>query len=111
MKMMQAHYGKPVVLLLDEYDVPIAKASANGYYDEMLKAIKTMMSTALKDNSALQLAVVTGCLRIAKESIFTGTNNFVPDTITFSRLNEYFGFTQAEVDQLLQDTGPRNSCF
>ena len=111
MKMMQAHYGKPVVLLLDEYDVPIAKASANGYYDEMLKVIKTMMSTALKDNPALQLAVVTGCLRIAKESIFTGINNFVSDTITSSRLNEYFGFTQAEVDQLLQDTGPRNSAF
>ena len=104
-RMMQAHYGKPVILLLDEYDVPIAKASANGYYDEMLKVIKTMMSTALKDNSALQLAIVTGCLRIAKESIFTGTNNFVSDTIASSRLNEYFGFTQAEVDQLLQDTG------
>ena len=104
-KMMQAHYGKPVILLLDEYDVPIAKASANGYYDEMLKVIKTMMSTALKDNLALQLAVVTGCLRIAKESIFTGTNNFVSDTVASSRLNEYFGFTKAEVDQLLQDTG------
>jgi len=103
--MMRAHYGKPVVLLLDEYDVPLAKASANGYYKEMLEIIKTMMSTALKDNPALQLAVVTGCLRIAKESIFTGTNNFVSDTITSSRLNEYFGFTQAEVDQLLQDTG------
>ena len=103
--MMRAHYGKPVVLLLDEYDVPLAKASANGYYEEMLEIIKTMMSTALKDNPALQLAVVTGCLRIAKESIFTGTNNFVSDTITSSRLNEYFGFTQAEVDQLLQDTG------
>ena len=103
--MMRAHYGKPVVLLLDEYDVPLAKASANGYYKEMLEIIKTMMSTALKDNPALQLAVVTGCLRIAKESIFTGTNNFVSDTIASSRLNEYFGFTQEEVDQLLQDTG------
>ena len=103
--MMRAHYGKPVVLLLDEYDVPLAKASANGYYKEMLEIIKTMMSTALKDNPALQLAVVTGCLRIAKESIFTGTNNFVSDTIASSRLNEYFGFTQAEVDKLLEDTG------
>ncbi len=103
--MMRAHYGKPVVLLLDEYDVPLAKASANGYYKEMLEIIKTMMSTALKDNPALQFAVITGCLRIAKESIFTGTNNFVSDTIASSRLNEYFGFTQAEVDQLLQDTG------
>ena len=103
--MMRAHYGKSVVLLLDEYDVPLAKASANGYYEEMLEIIKTMMSTALKDNPALQLAVVTGCLRIAKESIFTGTNNFVSDTIASSRLNEYFGFTQAEVDKLLEDTG------
>ena len=102
---MAAHYGKPVILLLDEYDVPIAKASANGYYTEMLEVIRGMMSTALKDNDALRFAVITGCLRIAKESIFTGTNNFVSDTITSSRLNEYFGFTQAEVDQLLQDTG------
>ena len=102
--MMQAHYGKPIILLIDEYDVPLAKASANGYYKEMLDVMKGIMQ-AMKDNSALQLAVITGCLRIAKESIFTGTNNFVSDTITSSRLNEYFGFTQAEVDQLLQDTG------
>ena len=103
-RMMQAHYGKPIILLIDEYDVPLAKASANGYYKEMLDVMKGTMQ-AMKDNSALQLAVITGCLRIAKESIFTGTNNFVSDTITSSRLNEYFGFTQAEVDQLLQDTG------
>ena len=103
-EMMQANYGKPVILLMDEYDVPLAKASANGYYKEMLDVMKGIMQ-AMKDNSALQLAVITGCLRIAKESIFTGTNNFVSDTITSSRLNEYFGFTQAEVDQLLQDTG------
>ena len=102
--MMQVYYGKPVILLMDEYDVPLAKASANGYYKEMLDVMKGIMQ-AMKDNSALQLAVITGCLRIAKESIFTGTNNFVSDTITSSRLNEYFGFTQAEVDQLLQDTG------
>ena len=103
MRMMQATYGKPVILLLDEYDVPIAKASANGYYPEMLEVIKSMMSTALKDNDALCFAVITGCLRIAKESIFTGTNNFVSDTISSSHLNEYFGFTQADVDQILQD--------
>ena len=103
-EMMQAHYGKPVILLMDEYDVPLAKASANGYYKEMLDVMKGIMQ-AMKDNSALQLAVITGCLRIAKESIFTGTNNFVSDTITSSRLNEYFGFTQAEVDKLLEDTG------
>ena len=103
MKMMRAYYGQPVILLLDEYDVPIAKASANGYYTEMLEVIKGMMSTALKDNDALRFAVITGCLRIAKESIFTGTNNFVSDTISSSHLNEYFGFTQADIDQILKD--------
>ena len=103
MKMMRAYYGKPIILLLDEYDVPIAKASANGYYTEMLEVIRGMMSTALKDNDALRFAVITGCLRIAKESIFTGTNNFVSDTISSSHLNESFGFTQADIDQILKD--------
>ena len=103
MKMMRAYYGKPVILLLDEYDVPIAKASANGYYTEMLEVIRGMMSTTLKDNDALRFAVITGCLRIAKESIFTGTNNFVSDTISSSHLNESFGFTQADIDQILKD--------
>ena len=101
-KLMQAHYSKPVILLIDEYDVPIAKASANGYYDEMLDVMKGILQ-ALKDNDALRFAVITGCLRIAKESIFTGTNNFVSDTISSSHLNEYFGFTQEEVDQILID--------
>ena len=101
MNMMKAYYNKPVILLIDEYDVPIAKASSNGYYKEMLEVMKAMLSTALKDNEALKFAVVTGCLKIAKESVFTGTNNFVSDTITNSRLNEYFGFVQHEVDQLL----------
>ena len=105
MQMMRAHYGKPVILLIDEYDVPIAKASANGYYPDMLEIIKGLMSTALKDNDALRFAVITGCLRIAKESIFTGTNNFVSDTIASSHLNEYFGFTQADVDRILSDAG------
>ena len=103
MKLMWGYYGKPVILLLDEYDVPIAKASANGYYAEMLEIIRGMLSTALKDNDAMRFAVITGCLRIAKESIFTGTNNFVSDTISSSHLNEYFGFTQEEVDQILID--------
>ena len=103
MRLLRDHYGKPVILLIDEYDVPIAKASANGYYAEMLEIIRGMLSTALKDNAALRFAVVTGCLRIAKESIFTGTNNFVSDTISSSHLNEYFGFTQADIDQILQD--------
>ena len=101
-KLMQTHYKKPVILLIDEYDVPIAKASAKGYYAEMLDVVKGLMQ-ALKDNDALRFAVVTGCLRIAKESIFTGTNNFVSDTISSSHLNEYFGFTQADVDQILED--------
>ena len=103
MRLMRNHYGKPVILLIDEYDVPIAKASAKGYYPEMLEVIKGLMSTALKDNNALRFAVITGCLRIAKESIFTGTNNFVSDTISSSHLNEYFGFTQEDVDQILED--------
>ena len=100
-KMMRQHYGKPVILLIDEYDVPVAKANSHGYYNEMLDVMKGLMQ-ALKDNQSLRFAVITGCLKIAKESIFTGTNNFVSDTITDSRLNEYFGFTQAEVDQILK---------
>ena len=99
---MKQHYGKSVILLIDEYDVPVAKANSNGYYKEMLDIMKGLMQ-ALKDNQALRLAVITGCLKIAKESIFTGTNNFVSDTITDSRLNEYFGFVQSEVDQILKD--------
>lgn len=102
MKMLQIYYQKPVILLLDEYDVPVAKASNHGYYNEMLDVMKGIMSTAL-DNQALRFAVITGCLKIAKESIFTGTNNFVSDTIRDSRYNEYFGFTQAEVDIILKD--------
>lgn len=101
-RMMQTYYGKPVILLIDEYDVPLTKASDNGYYREMLDVMKGIMQV-VKDNSALKFAVITGCLRIAKESIFTGTNNFVPDTISDTRLNEYFGFTQKEVDLLLKD--------
>ena len=107
MRMMAVYYGKPVILLIDEYDVPLAKASTHGYYQEMLEVMRAMMSTCLKDNRNLSFAVVTGCLRIAKESIFTGTNNFVSDTISRTRLNEYFGFTQAEVDRLLEDFDQR----
>lgn len=100
--MIQTYYGKKVLLLVDEYDVPVAKANNNGYYEEMLDVMKGLMQ-ALKDNRALGFAVVTGCMKIAKESIFTGTNNFVSDTIADSRLNEYFGFVQREVDQILAD--------
>lgn len=103
MRMMRDHYGRRVVLLLDEYDVPLAKASSGGYYEEMLEVMKALLGTALKDNDTLQFAVVTGCLKIAKESIFTGTNNFVSDTISSTRLNEYFGFTQEDADGILQE--------
>lgn len=104
---MRAYYGKPVVLLMDEYDVPMAKASSHGYYQEMMDVMKGMMQ-ALKDNGNLQLAVITGCLRIAKESIFTGTNNLVSDTITKTRYDEFFGFTQAEVARILKDADAEN---
>ncbi len=103
-EMLQTYYGKPVILLIDEYDVPVAKANSNGYYKEMLDVMRGLLQ-ALKDNPALRLAVITGCLKIAKESIFTGTNNFVSDTINSTRLNEYFGFVQTEVDQLLEAVG------
>ena len=101
-RLMCQQYGKPVILLIDEYDVPVAKANSNGYYEEMLDVMKGLMQ-ALKDNQALCFAVITGCLKIAKESIFTGTNNFISDTLTDSILNEYFGFVQSEVDQILKD--------
>ncbi len=101
---LNRHYHKNVILLIDEYDVPMAKATSNGYYKEMLEIMKGFMQ-ALKDNPYLQLAVVTGCLKIAKESIFTGTNNFVSNTITSSHLNEYYGFVQSEVDKILEDAG------
>lgn len=102
-QIMSRYYGKSTILLLDEYDVPLAKASSHDYYKQMLELMKTMMITSLKDNPALRFAVITGCLKISKESIFTGTNNFVSDTITAARFNEYFGFTQKDVDQLLID--------
>lgn len=102
MNMMNDYYNEPVILLIDEYDVPVAKANNNGYYNEMLDVMKSLMQT-VKDNKTLKFAIITGCLRIAKESIFTGMNNFVSDTIVSSRLNEYFGFTQKEVNKILSD--------
>ena len=101
MRMMQAAYGKPVVLLIDEYDVPLAKANENGYSREMLDVIRGMLSTALKTNSHLKFAVLTGCLRISKESIFTGVNNFACYSVLDNRFSRYFGFTHEEVDRLL----------
>ena len=102
MNMMNDYYNEPVILLIDEYDVPVAKANNNGYYNEMLDVMKSLMQT-VKDNKTLKFAIITGCLRIAKESIFTGMNNFASDTIVSSRLNEYFGFTQKEVNKILSD--------
>lgn len=102
MNMMNDYYNEPVILLIDEYDVPVAKTNNNGYYNEMLDVMKSLMQT-VKDNKTLKFAIITGCLRIAKESIFTGMNNFVSDTIVSSRLNEYFGFTQKEVNKILSD--------
>lgn len=105
MRMMQIYYGKQVILLIDEYDVPMAKAGAKSYYNEMLDVIGTMMSQALKDNTSLKFSVITVCLRISKESIFTGTNNFVADTIADERFSSFFGFTDEEVRTLLENTG------
>lgn len=92
-------------MLIDEYDVPLAKASENGFYDDMLNVVRGLLGKTLKTNPFLKFAVITGCLRIAQESIFIGTNNFVSDTITGERFNEYFGFTEEDVHKLLQDTG------
>ena len=102
MNMMNDYYNEPVILLIDEYDVPVVKANNNGYYNEMLDVMKSLMQT-VKDNKTLKFAIITGCLRIEKESIFTGMNNFVSDTIVSSRLNGYFGFTQKEVNKILSD--------
>ncbi len=104
-RMMYAHFGKPVILLIDEYDVPLAKASEYGYYQKMLNVIRSIMSTSFKTNRFLQFAVVTGCLRIAKESIFTGVNNFKSNSIAGSHYLDRFGFTETEVEKMLKETG------
>lgn len=100
MRMMNAVYGKPVILLMDEYDVPLAKAEETKnkeFYQQMLNVIRGLMSTSLKTNDYLKFSVVTGCLRISKESIFTGVNNFACYSVTTRTFSGYFGFTQAEV--------------
>ena len=99
------HYDQKTIILIDEYDVPLDKAFQHGYYREMVALIRGMFGDALKTNDFLQFAVLTGCLRVSKESIFTGTNNFVTDTIANTGFNEYFGFTQQEVNKILEDTG------
>ena len=106
MRMLYAVYGRKTILLIDEYDVPLARASEkntveNGYYSAMLDVIKGMMGTALKDNEFLEFSVITGCLRIAKESIFTGTNNFASYSVLDADFSEYFGFSEEEVEKML----------
>ena len=106
MRMLNAVYGKKVIILIDEYDVPLAKAnekdtSQNQFYSKMLDVIKGLMSTSLKDNEFLQFAVITGCLKIAKESIFTGTNNFASYSVIDERFSGYFGFREEEVNRML----------
>lgn len=102
-QLLYKHYGKKVVILIDEYDVPLDKAFQNGYYNEMVSLIRGLFGQALKTNEFLQFAVLTGCLRISKESIFTGLNNFKVMSITDSRFDEQFGFTDSEVKKLLSD--------
>lgn len=109
-QLLYKHYGKKVVILIDEYDVPLDKAFQNGYYKEMVSLIRGLFGQALKTNEFLQFAVLTGCLRISKESIFTGLNNFKVMSITDSRFDEQFGFTDSEVKKLLSDYG-MNSHF
>ena len=99
--LLYKHYGKKVIILIDEYDVPLAKAFLNGYYRKMVDLIRTLFGDALKTNDYLQLAVLTGCLRISKESIFTGLNNFKVLSITDTRFDEQFGFTETEVKEIL----------
>ena len=104
-QLLYKHYGKKTVILIDEYDVPLDKAFQNGYYNEMVSLIRGLFGQALKTNEFLQFAVLTGCLRISKESIFTGLNNFKVMSITDSRFDEQFGFTDEEVRKLLSDYG------
>lgn len=99
------HYGKKVIILIDEYDVPLDKAFSNGYYDEMSELIRGLLGQALKTNDFLQFAILTGCLRVSKESIFTGINNFKVLSIMDTRFDEQFGFTDEEVKQILTDYG------
>ena len=99
---LNKHYGKKVILLIDEYDVPLQSAYNNGYYDEMVDFLRSMFSSALKTNDALERGILTGCLRISKESIFTGLNNFTVRNITDKEASDCFGFTQKEIDDLLK---------
>ena len=103
--LLEKHYKTKVILLIDEYDVPLAKAFENGYYNQMIFLIRNLLEQALKTNNSLKFAVMTGCMRISKESIFTGLNNLKVLSITDERYDEYFGFTDAEVKEMLKYYG------
>lgn len=105
MRMLHTYYGEQVILLIDEYDVPLDKANNAGYYDQMIAFLRGFFGESFKTNPDLYFAVVTGCLRISKESIFTGINNLKIDTITDKRYDEYFGFTDGDVRKILEDYG------
>lgn len=104
-QLLEKHYGRKTILLIDEYDVPLDKAFQAGYYDEMVSLIRNLLGNALKTNDSLYFAVLTGCLRISKESIFTSLNNLKVHTISDVRYDEFFGFTDADVDEILEFYG------
>lgn len=104
-ELLEKHYDKKVIVLIDEYDVPLSKANENGYYDEMVLLLRNFLGNVRKTNDSLKFAILTGCLRIAKESIFTGLNNFKVYSITDVRFDETFGFTDAEVKKMLEYYG------
>ena len=104
-KLLEKHFNRKVVILIDEYDVPLDKAFQHGYYDEMVSLIRGMLGSVLKTNDSLQMGVLTGCLRITKESIFTGVNNFKVYSVAESAFDEYFGFTDQEVGDMLREYG------
>jgi len=100
---MEKHYESKIILLIDEYDVPLHSAYLNGYYDQMVDFLRSVFSSSLKTNDALEKGIMTGCLRISKESIFTGLNNFNVYSILDNYSSSYFGFKQIEVEKILRD--------
>lgn len=108
-ELLEKHYGRKAILLIDEYDVPLDKAFQKGYYDEMVSLIRNLLGNALKTNENLYFAVLTGCLRISRESIFTGLNNLKVHTISDVRYDEFFGFTDTDVDEMLDFYGLSSS--
>ncbi len=103
--LLSKHYGSKVIILIDEYDVPLDKAYSHGYYDRMVILVRNLFERTLKTNENMQFAILTGCLRIAKESIFTGLNNLKVQSISSVRFDEYFGFTEEEVKEMLEYYG------